>query len=219
MADPNSRAGTRYATPDILAWVDGLHVPHDPALRAAFEAPERQGIPAIQVGVSEGKAIGLMLRMIGARKVVELGTLAGYSAIHIGRALPPGGQLWTIELEAQHARIARENLAGAGLSDRVTVVEGSGTQVLASLEPHGPFDAVFLDADKGNYDVYGRWAAAHVRPGGLLIADNAYYFSDLLDPIKPESAAMRRFHEESRAAFDTVCLPTPDGLVVGIRRA
>ncbi len=202
-----------------MDWVDGLHVPHDPALLAAFQAPEREGIPAIQVGVSEGKAMGLMLRMIGATKVVEVGTLAGYSAIHIARALPPEGRLWTIEHEAKHASVARACLAGAGLDDSGTVVGGKARDVLPTLAAHGPLDAVFLDADKGNYDQYGRWAAAHVRPGGLIFADNGYYFGDLLDSIKPEAAAVRRFHEEVRSAFDTVCLPTPDGLVVGIRRA
>lgn len=219
MADKDSRSGSRYGTADVMRWVDELHVPHDPALRAAFEAPEREGMPSIQVGVSEGKAMGLLLRMIGAKKVVEVGTLAGYSAIHIARGLPADGRLWTIELEPLHARVARSVLAQAGLSDRVTVLEGKAIDVLPTLEAHGPFDAVFLDADKGKYDVYGRWAAQHVRPGGLLFGDNAYFFGDLLDPNRPEAEAMRRFHEESIASFDTVCLPTPDGLLVGVRRS
>lgn len=218
MADKDSRSGSRYGTPEVVAWVDALHVPHDDALRAAFEAPERQGLPAIQVGVAEGKALGLMLRMIGAKKVVEVGTLAGYSAIHMGRALPADGHLWTIELEAMHAEVARANLAAAGLTSRVTVVEGAGVDVLPTLVKHGPFDAVFLDADKGSYDQYGKWAADNVRKGGLLIGDNAYYFGDLLDPNKPAAEAMRRFHEDGIKAFDITCLPTPDGLVVGIRR-
>jgi len=218
MADRDSRAGIRYATPDIVAWTDALHVPHDSGLRSAFEAPDREGLPAIQVGVSEGKALGLWLRMIGARRAVEIGTLAGYSAIHLARALPSDGHLWTIEADPHHAQVARANLATAGVADRVTVVEGKALEVLASIEKHGPFDAVFLDADKGNYDHYGRWAASHVRSGGLILADNAYYFGQLLDPEGPEAAAMRRFHEQVGVAFDAVCLPTPDGLVVGIRR-
>jgi len=218
MADRDSRAGTRYATPDIVAWADALHVPHDDGLRAAYEAPDREGIPAIQVGISEGKTLGLLLRLIGARRVVEIGTLAGYSAIHMARALPPDGHLWTIEADPHHAEVATANLRTAGLSDRVTVVVGKAREVLGTLEQHGPFDAVFLDADKGSYDHYGRWAAANVRPGGLVLADNAYFFGNLLDPERPEAAAMRRFHQEAAASFDAVCLPTPDGLVVGIRR-
>lgn len=218
MADRDSRSGTRYGTREIVAWVDALHAPHDDGLRAAFEAPDKEGMPAIQVGASEGRALGLLLKMVGARRVVEVGTLAGYSAIHMARALPAVGHLWTLESDPHHADVARANVERAGLADRVTVVVGKALETLPALEPHGPFDAVFLDADKGNYDRYGRWAAANLRAGGLILADNAYFFGELLDPARPEAAAMRRFHEETRAAFESVCLPTPDGLVVGIRK-
>jgi caffeoyl-CoA O-methyltransferase len=217
MADIESRAGRHYGTPPILAWADALHVPHDEALAQAY-ACDRVGIEPIQVGMSEGKLLGMLLRLAGARRVVELGTLAGYSTIHLARALPADGHLWTIEAEPRHAAVARQNLAAAGVAAKVTVVEGKALSVLADLERHGPFCAVFLDADKGNYDQYGRWSAAHLRPGGLLLADNAFFFGDLLDQDKPAAAAMRRIHEESRADFDTVCIPTPDGLLVGIRR-
>jgi caffeoyl-CoA O-methyltransferase len=135
----------------------------------------------------------------------------------MARALPEDGHLWTIEFEAKHARVARENLAGAGLAAKVTVLEGAGLDVLPGLEKDGPFDAVFVDADKRNYDGYGRWAAKNVRRGGLLIGDNAFLFGRLLED-SPEASAMRRFHEEARAHFDTVCLPTPDGMLLGVRR-
>lgn len=217
MADNDSRTGVRYTTPEILSFVQTTHVPHDAALLRAFDAPGKEGMPAIQVGPSEGKALYMLLRLLGARKVVELGTLAGYSSIHMGRALLPGGMLYTVESEPKHAAVATANIAGAGLSDRITVVTGLGLDVLPTLEKHGPFDAVFIDADKGNYDKYGRWAAAHVRPGGLLLGDNAYFFGHLLAETD-EAAAMRRFHQEAAQAFETVCLPTPDGLLLGIRR-
>jgi caffeoyl-CoA O-methyltransferase len=217
VADDQSRAGTRYASPDITAYLNGVHAPHDQALAQAFEADRRENLPAIQLAPSEARAVELLLRLAGARKAVEIGTLAGYSAIRIARGLAPDGHLWTIELEAPRAAVARQNLSVAGLSDRVTVVEGSGLDVLPTLERHGPFDAVFVDADKKSYDRYGRWAAANVRPGGLLLGDNAYLFGRLLEDSE-EAGAMRRFHEEARASFDTVCLPTPDGLLLGIRR-
>ncbi len=217
MADAASRSGHRYATPDILAWVDELHAGHDPGLARAFEAPMVHGLPPIQVGMSEGQLLTLLLRMIGARRVVEFGTLAGYSALRMARALPPGGHLWSLELDPRHAEVARENLEAAGLEARVTVLAGPALDALPGLEGHGPFDAVFLDADKGRYDVYGRWAAAHLRPGGLLLVDNAYFFGGLLD-ASPDAAAVRRCHQEAAGAFDTVCIPTPDGLLLGIRR-
>lgn len=215
MADSSSRTGARYASPPILDYVQRVHAEHDAALAQAFAVPD--GVPAIQLGPSEGKLLQLLLRLAGARKVVELGTLAGYSAIHIARALPDGGRLWTVEVEPKHAALARENLARAGLADKVTVVVGAGRDALPTLEEHAPLDAVFIDADKVNYDYYGKWALDHLRTGGLVIGDNAYLFGELLEDAD-RGRAMRAFHEMVAAACDSVCVPTPDGLVVGIKR-
>jgi caffeoyl-CoA O-methyltransferase len=217
MADSDSRSGRTYADPEVLSWLEKVHAPHDDALLSAFDAPGKEGMPAIQVGVSEGKALSMLLRLSGAEKVVEVGTLAGYSAIWMARALPPSGRLHTIENDPRHAEVAARNLKQAGLDDRVEIHVGAALEVLPTLQAQGPFDAVFIDADKGNYDAYGRWAAQNLRKGGLLLGDNAFYFGNLL--AESESAsAMRRFHEEAAEAFDTVCLPTPDGLLLGIRR-
>jgi caffeoyl-CoA O-methyltransferase len=215
MADDSSRAGARYTSPAILDFVNRVHAAHDAALAQAFTVPE--GIPAIQVGPSEGKLLELLLRLAGARKVVEVGTLVGYSAIRMARALPPGGHLWSVEFEPRHAEIARANIANAGLSDRVTVHVGAGRDVLPTLVEHGPFDAVFIDADKGNYDHYGRWALANLRPGGLVLGDNAYLFGELLED-SDRGRAMRTFHELVAAGCESVCAPTPDDLVVGIKK-
>lgn len=217
MADTDSRAGLTYATREILDWVARVHAPHDAALARAFDAPAAHGMPAIQLGASEAKVVALLLRLAGARKVVEIGTLAGYSALVMARALPEDGRLWTVEFDPRHAAVARGNLAAAGVAERVTVLEGAGLDVLPSLEEETPFDAVFVDADKRNYDAYGRWAAKHVRKGGLLVGDNAFLFGRLLEDSE-EGAAMRRFHEEAREAFETACLPTPDGMLIGVRR-
>jgi caffeoyl-CoA O-methyltransferase len=217
MADQDSRAGIRYGTPELLGWVDRLHAPHDAGLARAFEAPEREGLPAIQVGVSEGRTLELLARLAGARLAVEIGTLAGYSALRIARALPPTGHLHSLELDEKHARVARENVRAAGLEGRVTIHVGAALDVLARLEESGPFCLVFIDADKGSYHEYGRWARRALRPGGLLVADNAYLFGRLLDD-SAEARAMRAFHEETAASMDSVCVPTPDGLVVAIQR-
>jgi caffeoyl-CoA O-methyltransferase len=217
MSDPGSRQGHGYAAPAILGWLDRIHAPHDAALERAFEAPGRHGLPAIQLAPPEARLVGILLALVRARRVVEIGTLAGYSAIRIARALPDEGRLWTIEADRKHAAVARENLEVAGLSHRVMVLEGAALGVLPSLEPHAPFDAVFVDADKASYDKYGRWAARILRRGGLLLADNAYLFGRLLEK-NAEAAAMRRFHEESARAFDTVCISTPDGLLLGVKR-
>ena len=215
MADNDSRAGLRYQTPEILQFVQRVHASHDPALSRAFATPE--GVPAIMVGPSEGRLLELLLRLAGARKVVELGTLVGYSAIRMARSLPDDGRLWTIEFEPRHAELARANLAAAGLAARVEVLVGAGADVLPTIEPHGPFDAVFVDADKVGYATYGRWAARNLRRGGLLLGDNAYLFGELLED-SDRGRAMRTFHEEAAQAFDSVCIPTPDGLLLGIKR-
>jgi len=215
MAEAASRAGARNTPLEILEYTNRVHAPHDAGLARAYAVPD--GIPAIQVGPSDGKLLALLLRMIGARKVVEVGTLVGYSAIHMARALGPGGQLWSIEFDPQHAEIARGNLAAAGVADRVTVLVGAGRDVLPTLVTHAPFDAVFIDADKVNYAHYGQWAIDHLRPGGLVLGDNAYLFGELLDD-SDRGRAMRAFHERVAATCDSVCAQTPEGLVIGIKR-
>lgn len=217
MADPSSRRGVRYTSAQVLEWVNGIHAAHDTWLGRAFEAPEREGLPAIQVGPAEGRTLELLCRLAGVERAVEVGTLTGYSALWIARALPSTGSLWTIETEPAHADVAEDIVRDAGLADRVRVCRGAALEVLPELEAHGPFDAAFVDADKGNYLKYGRWAARNLRPGGLLLADNAFFFGHLLDD-STEAAEMRRFHEETARQFDTACIPTPDGLLVGIRR-
>src|SRR5689334_15081994 len=149
MADSVTRAGDRHATAAILDYVNRVHAAHDAGLARAFDVPD--GIPAIQVSPSDGKLLELLLRLARAAKVVEIGTLIGYSAIHLARALAPGGHLWSIEYEPRHAEVAAANLAAAGLADRVTVLVGAARKLLPTLEPHAPFDAVFIDADKVSY--------------------------------------------------------------------
>ena len=215
MADQDSRAGARYASPEILDYVNRTHVPHDAGLARAFAVPA--GIPAIMVGPSDGQTVALLLRLANAKKVVEVGTLVGYSAIHMARALGEGGKVWTVEYDAKHAEVARENLAAAGVADRVEVIVGAGRDVLPTLVGHGPFDAVFIDADKQSYDFYGAWAITNLRTGGLVLGDNSYLFGELLDDSE-RGRAMRAFHELVASSCHSVCCPTPDGLVIGIKR-
>jgi len=215
MADSTSRTGVAYTTPAIIDYVNRVHAGHDSGLAKAFAVPEF--MPAIQVGPSEGKLLFLIMKLLGAKKIVEVGTLAGYSAIHMARALPADGHLWSIEYEPAHAEVARANIANAGLADRVTIEVGAGRDVLPKLDRHGPFDAVFIDADKVNYDHYGRWALEHLRRGGLVLGDNAFLFGELVDD-SDRGRAMRAFHELVAAACDSVCVPTPDGLVIGIKK-
>lgn len=218
MADTNSRIGVKYSTPEIQAFADRTHAPHDDALERAFRAPEQHQMPAIQLGVSESRLLSLLMQLIAARKVVEIGTLAGYSALRLARGLAPGGKIWTFEIEPSYAQIARDNVQAAGLSSTIDVRVGPALQGLAEIEAEGPFDVVFIDADKAGYPEYARWAKQHLRRGGLLIGDNAYYFGQLLDDKSVEAARMREFHAFVAEHFDSVCMPTPDGMVLAIAR-
>ncbi len=216
MADHDSRSGVRYVSASLLEYCDQVHAPHDDASAMAFLSPEQNDMPPIMVGRSEGKFLGLLVKLVGAKKAVEVGTLAGYSALHIARALPQDGFLWTIENEPHHARIARNNLREGQVDQRVEVVVSDGPAGLDSITESGPFDFVFLDADKERYDIYARWAISHLNPGGLLVVDNAYFFGELLADTT-DAAAVRRMHEMVAAELDSVCVPTPDGMVVAIK--
>jgi caffeoyl-CoA O-methyltransferase len=215
MADNTSRAGERYASAEILDYTARVHARHDAGLARAFAVPE--GVPAIMLAPSEGQLLQLLTRLSGARRAVEVGTLVGFSATHLARGMGEAGRLWTIEFDARHAELARGNLAAAGVGERVTVLQGAGLDVLPTLVGEGPFDLVFIDADKESYAGYAAWALENLRPGGLIIGDNAFLFGHLLGD-DARSLAMRRFHELVAERCDSVCIPTPDGLVVGIKR-
>ncbi len=217
MADKDSRAGKRYADQAILDFTDEAHARHDEALQEAFLAPGNTGMPEIMLGISEARLLELLVRLVAAERAVEIGTLAGYSALRIARGLVDGGRLWSVESDPHHAAVARRAIAHSDLESRIDVVEGPALEVLPTLERHGPFDVVFIDADKQNYDAYGEWALRHLRSGGLVIADNAYLFGELLDAGEA-AAAMRRFHRMVAEQCESVCVPTPDGMVVGIKR-
>lgn len=160
----------------------------DPILEAALLDSAAAGLPAIAVSPAQGRLLHLLCLAIGARRVLEIGTLGGYSAICLGRALPSDGRLISLELQPEHAAVARANLARAGLSDRVEVIEGRASDTLARFQAESmpPFDLVFIDADKPSYPDYLRRALELTRPGGLIIADNVVRGGALIDPDNPD---------------------------------
>lgn len=165
-------------------YIQELFVPADPVLEEALRAAGEAGLPHIEVSPASGKLLYLLARLCGARRILEVGTLGGYSAIWMGRALPDDGTLVTLELDPAHAAVARENLARAGLTDRVELVVGPAADSLAHLaaEAEGAFDMVFLDADKAGYPIYLDYILRLVRPGGLILADNVVRAGAVLDP-------------------------------------
>lgn len=146
----------------------------DPALREALAASEAAGLPAIQVSATQGKFLQMLARVQGARRVLEIGTLGGYSTIWLARGVGEGGRVVSLELEPHHAAVAVRNISRAGLEDRVEVRVGSASESLARLVSEGvqPFDLVFIDADKESYADYFQWSVRLCRPGSVIIADN-----------------------------------------------
>ncbi len=202
-------------------YVRRLYASEDDVLRRVRARADEAEMPAIQLPAATARAVQVLVRAVGACRVVEVGTLAGYSAIWIARALPEDGRLVTIEIDADHAATAQRALADAGVDERVEIRVGDAAVILPELGPDGSVDVVFLDADKERYAVYLEEAARLLRPGGLLIADNAFWSGRVLDPGSDEIAALLdRFNRtlSSDSRFDATILPVGDGLMVAVRR-
>lgn len=190
--------GTRKLLREIDDYVAGLFAPQDEALEAALEDTRRGGLPEINVSASEGRLLQIMVEISGARRILEVGTLGGYSSIYLARALPEDGILLSLELREQNAEVARRNVERAGLSGKVEVRVGDARESLAALVENGegPFDIVFIDADKENYPEYLDWSLRLARPGTLILGDNAIRDGSVLDPYDSSSRAMREFNEK-----------------------
>ena len=180
-------------------YVSGLLVPGDEALEAALADAAAAGLPQIQVSPPQGKLLALLARTIGARTILEFGTLGGYSTIWLARALPEGGRLISLEADSAFAEVARASLERAGVGELVEVRVGAALETLPELEVEGagPFDLVFIDADKVNTPAYFSWSLDRTRPGGLIVADNVIRDGALVDEANDDPAivAQRRFHE------------------------
>ncbi|MEO6821842.1 MAG: O-methyltransferase [Candidatus Nanopelagicales bacterium] len=180
---------------EVDNYITGLFVGTDDGLDAALAANARAGLPPIDVSPAQGKFLHLLVRAVGARRILEVGTLGGYSTIWLARALPPDGRLVTLELSEEHARVARENLARAGVGDVVEVRQGPALDTLPTLV--GPFDFVFIDADKTSNTEYLHWALALTRPGSVIVLDTVVRGGKVVevDSTDPAVIGTRRFTE------------------------
>jgi predicted O-methyltransferase YrrM len=174
-------------------------VPADPALEAALDASAKAGLPAINVAPNQGKLLYLLARLHGARKILEIGTLGGYSTIWLGRALPADGKLVTLEADAKHAEVARANVARADLAKVVDVRVGKALDTLPKIaaEGLGPFDLFFIDADKANIPGYFEWSLRLSRPGSVILVDNVVRDGRVLDAASTDVniQGVRKFNE------------------------
>jgi predicted O-methyltransferase YrrM len=208
-------------------YIMDLFVPPDPALAGTLTASDAAGLPSIAVSPTEGKLLMLLAQLVNARNVLEIGTLGGYSAIWLARALPPSGRLITLEFSPMHAEVARANIARAGLADRVEVRVGWAADTLSQMaaDGEGPFDLIFIDADKPGYVEYLHWSLRLSRPGTLIIADNVVRDGAVAEPAndEPNVVGVRRFNEALAAeprvnatVLQTVGSKGYDGLAIAM---
>ena len=180
-------------------YVGGLLAPHDDALETALSAGAEAGLPSIQVSPPQGQLLNLLARTVGAKRILEFGTLAGYSTIWLGRALPDDGRLITLEADPGYADVARRNIARAGLDDVVDLRVGPALDTLPTLDAEGVagFDLTFIDADKVHSPDYFAWSLDHSRPGSLIVVDNVVRDGTLAEADSGDAtiAAQRHLHE------------------------
>ena len=199
---------------EIDGYVEELFAPQDEALKAAVEESQRAGLPEIQVSPNEGKLLQLLAQMVGARRILEVGTLGGYSAINLARGMAEDGVLISLELDEHHAEVARRNVERAGLAEKVEIRVGDARELLAGLveRDEGSFDLIFIDADKEGYPEYLEWALRLSRPGSLILGDNTIWGGTIIDPQDNSTRAIHEFNE--RVAGD----PRLNGIALPLLR-
>ncbi len=207
------------------AYIGQLFAAEDEVLRQTRVVMEQEGLRPIQVSAGSGQLLHLLALTCGARRILEIGALGGYSAIWLGRALPPDGKLITLEIDEHHAAVARRNLQGAGLEGKVEVRVGDALATLGAMQQAGeaPFDLAFIDADKDNYPAYLAGVIGLVRDGGLIVADNTLR-PEVLDPAA--DSGVKRYNAAAAAnpLLRSIIVPVLrregfDGLTISIKRA
>lgn len=209
--------------PKLAGHVHDVYRPEDDVLAEIRSRSTAAGLPEISLSAMDGRHLEILTALVRPRRCVEIGTLGGYSGVCILRGATEDAVLHTFELEEHHATVARESFERAGFADRVRVHVGAAVDGLPEIESEGPFDLVFIDADKVSYPLYLAWAEDNLRPGGLVIADNAFLFGKLADEPAGEDAeaitAMRSVHERlaDRSRFLGTVIPTGEGLAIGMK--
>ncbi len=203
----------------LIAYANDLVAREDVVLTTIRARAEQLDLPPIHVSPEEGKLLQVLVQVIAAERVLEVGTLAGYSTVWIARGLRPGGRVTTIERDTRHADLAERALEDAGLSDRVTVMRGDARDVMRDLR--GPFDAIFLDADKEPLPSYLSRSMELLRLGGLLLCDNTFFHGRVIDAADTAAdvAGVRRYNETAAGdrRLASVIVPVRDGLMLSLK--
>jgi caffeoyl-CoA O-methyltransferase len=212
---------TKLTTPqEIDQYISNLFVHEDDVLKWIQAEAQRNELPAISVQPFEGRLLQMLALSVGAKKIVEIGTLAGYSGVWLARALPADGKMYTLEKSSKHAKVARASFERAGVSDKVELLEGSAQDLFKKINDKGPFDFVFIDADKDSYPQYLDWAVENLRPGGMVAAHNALRDGRVLDPQEDTDRAMAAFNEllARDHRLESMIIAVGDGTAVGIKK-
>ncbi|MCB0363330.1 MAG: O-methyltransferase [Bdellovibrionales bacterium] len=209
---------------DIEGYVKELFWTEDELLRNVLRECREAGLPDIQVSELDARHLEVLARLVRARKAVEIGTLGGYSGIFLLRGMESEGHLYTFEFSPLHAQVAHRNFKMAKFDRQVTQYVGAALENLPTIEPEGPFDLVFIDADKGNYPMYLEWAERNLRVGGVVIGDNTFAFGKIsevgkVNELAPSVKALHQFnsHLAKSPHFCTTIFPTGEGLTVGVK--
>jgi caffeoyl-CoA O-methyltransferase len=210
-------------TEALTGYVRDLFAPEDDALRWILEESEARGLPRIHIRADEGQMLQFLVRAVGAKRAVEIGTLAGYSGTWIARGLAEGGKLVTLDNNPDHASLAEESFKRAGVADRVEIRVGDAKKSLAELAKDGPYDALFIDADRPSYSEYLAWGIENVQPGGLIAAHNAFFGGSVVGVSGKDIVhvdAVKAFNKAlaSDARLYGTIIPLGDGIAAAIRR-
>jgi len=206
--------------PQIAEYVENLFSPSDKILEEIALRSIEQGLPEIRISSIDGTHLEVIVRAIGAKKAVEIGTLGGYSGTCICRGMGADGRLYTMEINELNAQVAKESFIKAGFEKNIEIHLGPALLNLPRINKFGPFDLVFIDADKENYPHYLRWAAEHLRIGGVVLADNTFAFGEIYkESDKPTVTALRAFNKECATGgrFKSTIIPTGEGLTFAVR--
>jgi caffeoyl-CoA O-methyltransferase len=214
--------GTNNA--QIAQYAVNVFKPMDHDLEQVLELGRQAGLPEIHVGPMDGRHIEVLTRAIGAKRAVEIGTLGGYSGTCIARGLVPGGKLYTLEINELNARVAAKAFEVAKVQDKTEIILGPARESLCTIESKGPFDLIFIDADKLSYVSYLRWAEINLRVGGVLLADNTFAFGLIADETEageraPSVKELREFNSAlaNSNRFRATILPTGEGLTFAVK--
>ena len=217
--------GFGQASPELARWAERTFHPEDAILAEIRSRAIIAGLPAIAVGRMDGLHLTTLARAIGAKRAIEIGTLGGYSGVCLLRGMPDG-RLDTFELETKNAAVAQESFDKAGVAARVKIHVGPAAEKLREIESEGPFDLVFIDADKTGYPTYLTWAEEHLRPGGIVLLDNAFGWGGVADPAKEKESHRAAVQALADCAarlgapggrWQGTMIPTEEGLAFGVK--